>query len=146
MADINLSTLLATSPVIEAVTGDEPIESVVSATSKAFTLKQLSATPIRESLVSETLTLNDQGKVLAIFSGVDAIVTIPTNAVVAFPIGATLLVRTLGIGKLTIAPSGGVTIVKKVTASFELSEQYAQCVLHKVDTNKWHLTGELSAA
>ncbi|MBV1952724.1 MAG: hypothetical protein KUG64_11090 [Cycloclasticus sp.] len=146
MVDITLASLLSTNPVTADVTGDEPLETVVSATSEAFKARQLSATPIRTSANNETLALTDQGGVLIIDNASARTVTIPLNSAVAFNVGATLLIRRGSSGgEVTIAATGGVTIEKRVSLSFNLAENQAQCVLHKTGTDTWFMTGELAS-
>lgn len=145
MADIKLSGLLATTPFTGDLTGDEPLETVSSSASKAFKVRQLSATPIHSKTASYTLALVDQGSVVSMLSSSAKSVTIPLNATVAFGVGTTLLVRTVGTGDVDIIATGGVTIVKRASVSLVLLEQNAQCVLHKVATDIWHLAGELRA-
>ena len=145
MADKTLSSLLSTNPVTAAPTGDEPIETVVSGTSEAFKVRQLSNTPIVNKTDNYTLALTDQGAVVSVLSSAAKTVTIPLNATVAFAIGTTLLVRGLGTGAVDIAAAGGVTINKRASNSLVLLEQNAQVVLHKINTDIWHLAGELQA-
>jgi hypothetical protein len=147
MADIALSALLISSPVTEALDGSEPMEIVVGGTSRAINIRQLSSIPIHiKTSASNVLDLVDQGAVVEMNSASSQTLTIETNAVKAFPIGATILVRRTGDGSVTLAASGGVTIRKKVSAGFTISEKEAQVVLHKTDTNVWHVAGELTPA
>ena len=143
MTDITLSTLLANSPVSTDLDGDEPLETVISGVSRAFTLRQLSSTPLQHTTTNVTLNLATQGAVLSMSNDSAANVTVPLNSAVALPIGATLLVRSLGLGDVSIVAEAGVTIIKRASSSNILLEQYAQCVLHKINTNIWHLAGEL---
>lgn len=146
MADVTLTGLLGTNPVTAALTGDEPIETVVSAVSEAAELRQLSFAPLKDLAgTSYNLVLIDQGKVLTPSNGAANTVTIPLNSSVAFPIGATLLVRQIGTGQTTIVAAGGVTIQKKVSSTLAIGERYGQIVLHKIDTDTWHTTGEYLA-
>jgi len=145
MADITLTQLITSNPVTTALSGEEPIETVVSSTSEAARLRQLSTTPIvPQTGTSYTLALTDQGKLTTMSNSVSNSVTVPTNATVAFPIGTTLLVGQIGTGQTSIVAAGGVSIQKKASASLNLSEQFARVVLHKIGTNTWHLTGELT--
>lgn len=143
MADKTLTQLLATNPVTAALTGDEPIETVTAGTSVAAKLRQLSMAPIGINAgTTYTLGITDQGKVVTMTNASANTVTVPTNASVAFPIGASLLIRQQGGGATTIAAAGGVVINKKASLTLTLAEQYAQVVLHKTAEDTWHTTGE----
>jgi hypothetical protein len=145
MVDTTITQLLASNPVTTALTGEEPIETVVSSTSEAARLRPFSTTPIvPQTGANRTLALTDQGKLTTMSNAASNSVTVPTNAAVAFPIGATLLVEQIGTGQTSIVASGGVTIRKKASVGFSLSERYSRIVLHKVAINTWHLTGELT--
>lgn len=145
MVDVTLTDLLGSNPVTADLTGDEPIETVKSGVSEAATLRQLSSTPINAQVgTSYSLILTDQGGVVTMANASANSVTIPLNATIAFPIGATMLVRWLGTGITSIAAAGGVTIQKKASIGLALSEQYATALLHKVAVNTWAVTGELA--
>ena len=145
MADVKLSALLSGSPVTTALTGDEPMETVVSGASKGAELRQLSYMPVHENTASSDLVLIDQGAVVEMNVGSANILTVPLNSSVAFPIGASLLVRQTGTGATTIAAAGGVSLNQKSSATLVLSERWAQIVLHKTGTDTWHTTGEYLA-
>jgi len=143
MALITLTDLLGTSPVITPLDGSEPAETVVSGTSQALALRQLSTTPVNIQVANYTLVVEDQGRVVAIDSPGAVVVTIPDNTLVPLPIGATVLIRRLGVGGVNITTGVGVTFTKRVSLGNDLSEQFSQAVLHKTAINTWHLTGEL---
>jgi len=146
MADVTLTNLLGTNPVTTALTGDEPLETVVSSVSEAATIKQLSFAALSdESSTSYTLTVDDQGKVRTMSSSSANVVTIPTNAAVAFPIGGSMVMRQIGTGTTSFEAASGVVLQYKSSASLSMSERYGQAVLHKVAEDTWHICGELEA-
>jgi hypothetical protein len=80
--------------------------------------------------------------------------TIPSNGTVAFPIGTTLLIESLG-DQTTIAPGGGVTL-NSSSGNLLSPADYAPFVIVKIGTNEWDvwngtpptanlLTGSLTA-
>ena len=143
MANVTLTNLVATNPVTAALTGEEPLETVVSGVSEGARLRQLSFAAIKPQVVIEYyLTLDDQGKVVTMDSAAANTLRVPTNATVPFPIGATVIVRQIGGGSTTIGPAAGVGITKRASLTLELAEKWAQIVLHKIDTDTWHTTGE----
>lgn len=145
MVDKTLSALLSESPVTEDITGDEPIETVIAGVSKAFKLRQLSATPINaQTGTSYVLVITDQGTVVTMDNVASSTLTIPNNSTVAFNIGATIIIRRIGDGGVTYTAAGGVTIEKKVSVGFDIAEKFAQIVLHKIAVNTWHVAGEIA--
>jgi hypothetical protein len=70
--------------------------------------------------------------------------TIPTNATVAFPLGAKIQVTRWNTGTLTLAAAAGVTL-NAVNANRSLN-QYESCVLIKVATDSWLIVNLATAA
>lgn len=144
MVDTTIEEIATASPVVSALTGEEPIETEIASIGQAFRLRQLSSTPLSPQTSSYQLVLTDQGKCVTMDSGSSNSLTVPADATIDFPIGATILIRQIGSGLTTILPAGGVTIQKRITVGFDLVGQFAQCVLHKVAINTWQLAGELA--
>lgn len=90
-----------------------------------------------------TLVLTDAGKVIEMDDSGPLVLTIPTNASVAFPIGTVLEVIALGSGTVTIAPAGGVTLYS-VDSLTDIAAQYGTVSLRKRATNTWVLAGLLA--
>lgn len=139
MADVKLSEILTSNPAA-APTGVEPIESVQSATSVAFTFAQLSNNPLNaQTGTTYTLAITDQGKAVTMNNAAANTLTIPLNATIAFDIGTLLVVRQIGAGLTTLAATGGVTINKVAGLSLTMSEAQEQFILHKTATDTWHV-------
>ena len=145
MVDITLEEVATNNPVSTDLDGSEPIETEISLVGRGLRLRQMSTTPLNAQTSSYTLVINDQGNVVTMDNGSANTLTVPPNASVAFPIGATLLVRQLGVGATSIVAGAGVTIEKKASVGLVLAEQFATVFLHKIATNTWHLAGELAA-
>lgn len=92
---------------------------------------------------SFTLALSDAGKMIIATASSDIVVTIPTNASVAFPVGTEIEVARLGTGSLSFEGASGVTILS-MSDMVEISDQYGVAGLKKVDTNTWLLVGALA--
>jgi hypothetical protein len=89
-----------------------------------------------------TLALEDEGKLL-IFDNTAAItLTVPTNATVAFPIGAQIMIYQLGSGQVTTVGDTGVTI-EAYNNEVKTKAQYSVATLIKRATDTWILTGDL---
>jgi hypothetical protein len=140
MADLKISDMVSGG----VVTGAELFECVQGGATRKLSHSQLSATPIASYAgVNYTLVLGDQGKVVESTGANPNTLTVPPESAVAFPVGATVLIRQYGTGKTTVAGGAGVTIVKKASRTASLIEQYSEAVLHKRDVDTWLLTGEL---
>ena len=90
-----------------------------------------------------TLSLSDQGK--HIFSGTTSLqnITIPTNANVAFPVGAAISIVLQGIGNIRVL-NPGVTLYLAGTAGLRSNANISSwgfASLLKTDTNAWWISG-----
>jgi hypothetical protein len=83
-----------------------------------------------------TLGLGSRGSVIHMNSASVTTVTVPTNATVAFPVGAVVRIRKLGTGNVNIAGSGGVTI-NWVGGASSITAQYGTAEIHKIATDTW---------
>jgi len=92
------------------------------------------------SVTNYTLVLADDGKVVEMSGG--GTLTVPTNAVVAFPIGTQITVLQTGASQVTVA-GAGVTI--NGTPGLKLRTQWSSATLLKRATDTWVLMGDLSA-
>jgi hypothetical protein len=91
-----------------------------------------------------SFVLADAGKVVRQSNAAAITDTLPTNAAVAFPVGTVFTVRQAGAGQITITPSGGVTLNIPTGYQAKSGRRYAAMMLHKVGTDEWDLTGDLS--
>lgn len=89
-----------------------------------------------------TLALTDSGKTVTLNNGSAITLTVPTNASVPFEVGTIVNLIQLGAGLVTVAAAGGVTVSLLTGKNLAFKGQYAQCVLTKVATDQWILTGE----
>jgi hypothetical protein len=91
---------------------------------------------------SYTLALSDAGKMVTL-NNVSAItLTVPTEAVVAFPVDTRIDILQYGLGQVTVG-GAGVTI-RSSGGRLKLSGQYAAATLWKKDANEWVLIGDTS--
>lgn len=95
-----------------------------------------------------TLVLGDAGKCVRMNKATAQILTIPTNANVAFPTGTIISIRRVGAGSVTIAGDTGVTHPNRVeaagTTDRTIANQYGEATIHKTDTNVWELVGDIA--
>jgi hypothetical protein len=98
---------------------------------------------INAQVASYTLVIADAGKQVEVSSASGVTLTVPTNAVAAFPIGTTIIIVQTGAGQITVAGSAGVTV--NATPGLKLYGQWSTALLLKRATDTWLLSGDLSA-
>ena len=96
-----------------------------------------------------TFALADQPNILVTASNASAqTYSIPTNASVAFPIGAQINIIQIGAGQVTInAVTSGTTSVLSTGATAaapKLRAQYSAATCIKVGTDTWYVVGDLA--
>ena len=90
-----------------------------------------------------TLSLSDQGKHIFSANTVLQSIIIPTNANVAFPVGAAVSIVLQGIGNIKVL-NPGVTLYLSGTAGTRANANISSCgfaSLLKTDTNSWWISG-----
>jgi hypothetical protein len=91
-----------------------------------------------------TLVLADAATKLVTLSNAGSIaLTVPLNSSVAFPVGCTITLAQFGVGQVTVAGSGGVTV--NGTPGLKLRTQYSTATLIQTATDNWLLAGDISA-
>lgn len=98
---------------------------------------------INTQAASYTLVLADKGRTIFMNNASANTLTIPTNAVVAFPVGTQIDIVQIGAGKTTVAGAG--TTINSVSSYKSLSARYAGASLIKTATDTWLLIGSLIA-
>ena len=96
-----------------------------------------------------TFALADQPNILVTASNASAqTYSIPTNASVAFPIGAQINIIQIGAGQVTInAVTSGTTTVLSTGATAaapKLRAQYSAATCIKVGTDTWYVIGDIA--
>lgn len=91
-----------------------------------------------------TLAISDINKCVEMNKATGNTLTVPTDASVPFPIGTVIFVTQYGAGTTSIAASGGVDL-RSLGGNLNSSGQYSSIKLHKIDTNEWYVSGDLSA-
>ena len=87
-----------------------------------------------------TLALDDVSRVVAVDSGSNLTVTVPTNAAVAFPVGSVVNVYRAGSGQVTVEGASGVTVRNEG----DISDQFGEVSLRKRGANEWVLVGQVT--
>lgn len=96
-----------------------------------------------------TLVLADAGKVVEVNSASAKILTVPTNASVAFPIGTIIEIARIGAGSVTIHQVSGTVVIRNRvdtagTADRTIASQYSAASLRKRATDEWVLVGDIA--
>ena len=103
-----------------------------------------SLTTFTEKTADYTLdTLAHQDSVIEMNSTSPTIFTIPTNATLAWPIGASMDIFQTNTGEVTIAAAVGVTLNR--TPGNKLRTQWSSATILKRGTDNWILYGDLKA-
>jgi hypothetical protein len=89
---------------------------------------------------SYTLVLTDNGDIVEMSGG--GTLTVPTNASVAFPVGAQINLLQTGALQVTV---GGAGVTINATPGLKLRAQWSSATLIKRATDTWVLVGDLSA-
>lgn len=99
-------------------------------------------------IASYTLALADAGKSVEMSLGTATVLTVPTNAAVAFPVGTVIEVCRLGAGTVTLTPATGVVLRNRLeaagTTSRTITAQYSTVSLRKRAADEWVLVGDLA--
>jgi hypothetical protein len=88
-----------------------------------------------------TLVLEDNGKLITLSNVAAIAVTVPTNANVAFPIGAQVNITQTNTGAVTVAGDSGVTV--NSVNGLQLFGQWSIATLIKIDTDSWIMIGSV---
>jgi hypothetical protein len=119
-----------------------------TATDKAVTPAGLASVLAAQAINAQvgttyTLALTDNNKLVTLTNAAAITLSVPTNAVVAFPIGTRIDLAQLGAGKVTVAAVTPGTTTVNATPSLALRAQYSAASLVKTATDAWLLVGDL---
>lgn len=126
-----LTNKTLTSPVINAGTG-------------SLTSPQINLGINAQSGTTYTTVLADNGKLVTLTNGSPIALTIPLNSSVAYPVGAQLNLAQLGLGLVTIAGAGGVTVVSTGGSTPDLRAQYSTATAVQTSIDNWLVMGDIS--
>jgi hypothetical protein len=87
-----------------------------------------------------TLVLTDNGRLVTLSNASAITVTVPLNSSVAFATGAIINLQQIGVGQVTVAGAGGVTINGTGTKT---RAQWSAASLLKTATDTWTLIGDI---
>ena len=93
--------------------------------------------PIITVAATKTLSLADSGTVQNCTNAAAAIVTIPLNSAVAFPIGSRITIRKSTTFSVTLALAAGVSVVSELGTALVLTDIANDVILRKTGTDTW---------
>jgi len=103
-----------------------------------------SLTEFAEKTASYTLdTLDHQDNIVEMNSASATTFTIPTDAALAWPVGASMDIFQTGAGQVTISGDTGVTV--NYTPGNKLRTQWSSATILKRASNSWVIYGDLTA-
>lgn len=88
------------------------------------------------------LVLSDSGKTVTMTKATANVLTIPTNANAAFPVGAQVTIWMGGAGTTSVTGDTGVTLNGASAGSGDISNQYSAVTLLKIATDTWLMAGD----
>ncbi len=128
------------SDIAAASAGLAPTDRLVGVTAAnvdfLYTEQLLTVAPPNMRTASYTLVLNDGNGVVEMNVAGANVLTIPTNASVAFPIGTTVLVLQYGSGQTSIAGPG---VTLRQPFGLLILGQYRSATLYKRATDEWYV-------
>lgn len=116
--------------VSKGITGDEIKKAITEVSHNA------------QTGTSYTLVIGDRDKLVEMDNATANILTVPTEASVAFPIGTQILIVQKGAGQTTISGDTGVTVYSE-DSKVKTVGQYALATLIKCASDTWYLGGNL---
>ena len=119
-------------------------------TNKTLTSPTINGATIGTSIINLTLNaqtgttytpvLADNGKLVTLSNASAITLTVPTNASVAYAVGAQINIQAIDAGQVTVAGDTGVTVNGTGT---KLRVQWSAATLVKVATDTWTLIGDI---
>jgi len=119
-------------------------------TNKTLTSPIVNGATIGTSIINLTLNaqtgttytpvLSDNGKLITLSNASAITLTVPTNASVAYAIGAQINIQAINAGQVTVAGDTGVTVNGTGT---KLRVQWSAATLVKTATDTWTLIGDI---
>jgi hypothetical protein len=97
-----------------------------------------------QSTTTYTLVLSDKDKMVELSNAAAITLYVPTNSLVAFPVGSQINILQTGVGQVTVAASSPGTTTINGTPTLSLRAQWSAATLIKRSTDSWVLIGDLS--
>ena len=132
------ATILAGTQLISDVVNPVSAQDVATKNYVDIAIREFSGT-------TDTLLLADTGNEVVSTGASSNVVTVPTNASVAFSVGTFISILMDGAGVTTITAASGVTLNGVSAGSGAMDGQYKVVTLQKRATNTWIVFGAIGA-
>lgn len=93
---------------------------------------------------SSTLGLSASNRIVGVDNANPITITVPADSTTNFDIGTNIVIYQKGLGQVTVAVAGGVTLLSN-SSKVKLTGQYSSAALFKLASNSWLLGGDLTA-
>jgi len=138
--DLPFRSLLSSDSSLTVTENTDDIDHIIN----KDIVNQITENP--ETGTTYTLVLADADrKSVNIANAASNVITVPTNASVAYPTNTVIDISQTGAGETTITGDTGVTINGVSAGSVVIQNQYGSCRLVKIGTNTWLASGDLFA-
>ena len=145
--DLTNNPHAVTASQVDTTDSGESVQDKITSLEFSVNDKADIAITITEQTEDYTLVLGDAGTMIDMNNNDtdgEVILTVPKNAVVAFPVGTTIAVRQVGTSQVIIAPVDGDVILQYETG-LKITGQYGVATLVKIAANTWAVFGALEA-
>jgi hypothetical protein len=132
--------------VPDSYTGYKNHSLVVNQAENSFEFRAPGQVVVRDLIDSAVLALSDAGAHIRITHSSGALVTIPKNSTVAFPIGTTVAVEQGGEGTVTFDPVPGVNLDFRDGFANYTDNRHSVVFLRKIAADRWVAYGDLVVA
>ena len=119
-----------------------PLQSSISGLQTSLTALKNTIDYSAISSTSYTLQLSDAGKMIGFTSASAVTLTIPTNALVAFPINTRIDIYQYGSGQVSLSIAG-ITLRSKGNKT-KVYGQYSAATIIKLNTDEWAFIGDIA--
>lgn len=148
---ITASSALTDGQLLIGNTGNDPSLATLTAgtgvtvtnAAGAITVASTGVTLNNQTGTTYEFVAGDIGKMVTFTNASAITVTVPVNADVAIAVGSQILCYQGGAGQVSFTPEGGVTI-RSAGSLVDMFAQYSTCLLVKIATDEWSLSGDLS--
>lgn len=128
-------------------TGTQAIGTIVGLEAALASKAAAAGVPVKTVAgTTYTLLLEDAGYLVEFTSASSVTVTVPAQASVSFAGGEEYHLCQAGLGKVTVATTGGVTLVKPASQNAATRERESVCTLKRRATDSWRVFGDLEAS
>jgi hypothetical protein len=124
--------------------GDTATNLLIANSTIAATSAGYLGAPVNEQDASYTLVLSDAGKMVRTINASASTITIPPSSAVAWPLGATIVLRNAGAGTVTVTRGSGVILIGAGTNTnkdWTLGAYGMATIIRDYSNDSWVISG-----